>query len=863
MLSLLQANLAPTASTSAQGIPTFTIADLLGPYYIFIILAIGLLFLLLGILFIFRFHNHRLNLVPTGQDQLMTYRILMPKFKKEEDIKSTPSLQQIQEKVSIAETFYSALGGLKAQKGFKSWLYGRSDAIALEMVAYEGLITFYLTTPKYLHEFIEQQLHAQYPDAQIDLIDDYNLFKPDSLIVGGYLSLKRPSVVPIKTYKNSDSDPLNAITNAMSKVPNDEGLAIQFIVRSAHKEWRGLGRKITKNMQKGMTFDEALKGKSGSGWSSIFKSSEKIAEEKQSLSERRMTKNEEEMVQGIGEKMSKAGMDVNIRIISATKSIDSANTSLNQVLQAFSQYNIYEYGNAFEAITPRSKKTLIRDFIYRRFNENRKIILNTEEMASLWHLPLPSTETPNIRWLSARIQPAPSEIPNSGDLHLGYNLFRGKKTEIYTDNEDRARHMYVVGKTGSGKSYFLRYLALQDIKNGHGICVVDPHGDLVNAIAGSIPKERYDDIIYFNPASVERPFGLNMLEYSSDNPEQKTMVVNEMLAIFDQLYDLKSTGGPMFELYMRNSMLLVMDDPDTGSTLLEISKVLADEEFRKLKLSKCKNQVVIDFWTKEAEKAGGEAALANIVPYITSKMTAFISNDIMRPIIAQQTSAFDFRKAMDEGKILLVNLSKGKLGEINAALIGMIVVGKLQVAAFSRTDIPEDQRKDFFLYIDEFQNFITPSIASILSEARKYRLSLILAHQYMGQLVKNGNTEIRDAILGNVGSYLVARIGPEDVEILGKIFEPTFTGYDLMNTDKFTWNVKLIVGNAQVAPFTMKAVPPDSVSEELADKLIRLSALKYGRDRDIVEKEIMARAGMEMKDIIQKKEPSPHDLAGL
>lgn len=336
-----------------------------------------------------------------------------------------------------------------------------------------------------------------------------------------------------------------------------------------------------------------------------------------------------------------------------------------------------------------------------------------------------------------------------------------------------------------------------------------------------------------------------------------------MLAIFDQLYDLKSTGGPMFELYMRNSMLLVMDDPDTGSTLLEISKVLADEEFRKLKLSKCKNQVVIDFWTKEAEKAGGEAALANIVPYITSKMTAFISNDIMRPIIAQQTSAFDFRKAMDEGKILLVNLSKGKLGEINAALIGMIVVGKLQVAAFSRTDIPEDQRKDFFLYIDEFQNFITPSIASILSEARKYRLSLILAHQYMGQLVKNGNTEIRDAILGNVGSYLVARIGPEDVEILGKIFEPTFTGYDLMNTDKFTWNVKLIVGNAQVAPFTMKAVPPDSVSEELADKLIRLSALKYGRDRDIVEKEIMARAGMEMKDIIQKKEPSPHDLAGL
>jgi hypothetical protein len=834
-------------STSPSTINSVSLISTINPEIIFLIAApILLVASSIIALYIARSFARGNSSYRTGKDRLITYRILIPKFKREEDSKAGVSQQQVQEKVAVAETFYSAIGGLKAQRGFKPWFYGRTDAIALEIVAHEGLITFYISMPKYLEEFVQQQLQAQYSDAQLDEVEDYNIFKQNSLVTGGYLKLKRASVVPIKTYKKIDTDPLNAITNAMSKVTNEEGLVLQFIVRSAKAEWRSLGRKLVTSMQKGESYEKALKGKSAwSSWFELFKSKESLDKDKQNLSEKRLTKSEEEMIQGIGEKMSRAGMDVNIRIISSTENLHRAEASMNQVLQSFSQYNIYEYGNAFEVYTPKKNTSLVRDFIYRRFNEDHSIVLNTEEMASLWHLPLPTTETPNIRWLSARTQPVPSQVmQNSGDLHLGFNIFRGRRSDIYTNNEDRARHMYVIGKTGSGKSYLLRYYALQDIANGHGICVVDPHGDLVDSILGSIPKERIEDVIYFSPADMERPYGMNMLEYDKNNPEQKTMVVNEMLAIFDQLYDLKATGGPMFEQYMRNAMLLVMDDPESGSTLLEISKVLSDEDFRRMKLSKCKNQVVIDFWTKEAEKAGGEASLANMVPYITSKMTAFISNDIMRPIITQQNSAFNFRQAMDSGKIILVNLSKGKLGEINAALIGMIVVGKLQVAAFSRTDIPESQRKDFFLYIDEFQNFITPSIASILSEARKYRLSLILAHQYMGQLVKNGKTEIRDAILGNVGSYLVARIGPEDVEVLAKIFEPTFSGYDLMNTDKFTWNAKIIVGNAQISPFTLKAVPPNTPNPELAEKLKQLSALKYGRERALVEKEILARSGM-------------------
>ena len=292
------------------------------------------------------------------------------------------------------------------------------------------------------------------------------------------------------------------------------------------------------------------------------------------------------------------------------------------------------------------------------------------------------------------------------------------------------------------------------------MCVIDPHGDLIDHIMEAIPKERAEDVIYFDPSDTERPFGLNMMEYDEKHPEQRTFVINEMIAIFDKLYDLKQTGGPMFEQYMRNAMLLVMDSPEIGSTLLEIPRVFRDVEFRREKLKRCKDITVVEFWEKEAEKAGGEASLENIAPYINSKLTTFISNDMMRPIISQQKSTIDFRSVMDEGKILMVYLPKGKIGEINSHLLGMVIVGKLLMAALSRTDLPEDQRKDFYLYIDEFQNFTTDSIAQILSEARKYRLCLTVAHQFIGQLSEN----ISKAVFGNVGSLCSFRVGAEDAD---------------------------------------------------------------------------------------------------
>ncbi|OIO07327.1 hypothetical protein AUJ35_02285 [Candidatus Falkowbacteria bacterium CG1_02_41_21] len=444
----------------------------------------------------------------------------------------------------------------------------------------------------------------------------------------------------------------------------------------------------------------------------------------------------------------------------------------------------------------------------------------------------------------SKTAPAPNNIPNEGII-LGYNIFRGIKTNIRVKRLDRRRHCYAIGKSGTGKSVLLANMAIQDIENGDGVCIMEPNGDLIEDILNRIPPERAEDVIVFSPADMERPMGLNLLEFDERYPEQKSFVINEMIGIFDKLYDLKATGGPMFEQYMRNALLLIMDDPETGSTLMEISKVLADESFRKMKLNKCKNPTVVDFWRKEAEKAGGDAALANIVPYITSKLTSFVSNDMMRPIIGQQKSAFNMRDIMDNKKILMVDLPKGAIGETNAYLLGMIMVGKILMAALSRTDIPQEQRKDFYLYIDEFQNFTTNSICQILSEARKYALSLTVAHQYIGQLSKNNDNQIKDAIFGNVGTMISFKVGSEDAQFLTKDFGPVFNEYDMVNVGRGGF-MKLLVDGATTRPFSFQTVWPlmGTAREEMAKKIRTLSRYKFGQDRSLVDSEILRRSGM-------------------
>ena len=403
--------------------------------------------------------------------------------------------------------------------------------------------------------------------------------------------------------------------------------------------------------------------------------------------------------------------------------------------------------------------------------------------------------------------------------------------------DDRLRHFYTIGQTGTGKTTFLKHMIAQDIQNGEGVCFIDPHGVDIQDVLALIPKERYEDLIYFDPSNTAHPMGLNMLEYDVRFPEQKTFVVNEMLSIFDKLFDMKTAGGPMFEQYFRNAVLLTIEDPTGGSTLLDVSRVLASKEFRELKLSRCQNPVVTQFWKEVAEKAGGEASLQNIVPYITSKFDNFLANEIMRPIIAQERSAFNFREIMDKKKILLVNLAKGRLGDLNANLIGLILVGKILMAALSRVDSFGKELPPFFLYIDEFQNVTTPSISSILSEARKYRLALIIAHQFIKQL----DEKIRDSVFGNVGSLAMFRVGAEDAEFLAKQLEPVFTEQDLLNLDNRNAYLKLLVNGRPVKPFSLETLPPPEGQRENIEKLKELSFLKFGRSKEEVETEIAAK----------------------
>jgi hypothetical protein len=401
---------------------------------------------------------------------------------------------------------------------------------------------------------------------------------------------------------------------------------------------------------------------------------------------------------------------------------------------------------------------------------------------------------------------------------------------------DRMRHFYVIGQTGAGKTNILKNMIIQDIQNGDGVCFIDPHGSDIEDILAMIPKERYEDLIYFDPAYTERPMALNMLEYDINYPEQKIFVINELLGIFNKLFDMKVAGGPAFEQYFRNSALLVMEHPESGSTLLEIGRVLADKTFRDMKLTHCKNPIIKQFW-ENAEKTTGDQSLANFVPYITNKFDVFVSNDIMRPVISQQNSVFNFRKIMDEKKILLVNLSKGRLGDINANLIGLILVGKLQMAALSRVDMFGQPMNDFYLYIDEFQNVTTDSIASILSEARKYRLSLNIAHQYIAQL----QDTIKDAVFGNVGSMAVFRVGPDDAQYLEKQFEPVFSATDIIKLDNHNAYIKMLVKGSPAKPFNIATIRPPVGTPGISDKIKELSYLKFGRPRAEVEEEIMAR----------------------
>ena len=646
--------------------------------------------------------------------------------------------------------------------------------------------------------------------------------------VSSVAQLSASPAYPIKTYDLFDLDPLNTLLNSFSKIDKDgEGAAIQIVFRPEGGDYVEMYKKMLGRLQKGVSAKEALQGGSiAEGISKELKSFVFGSSKKKDAGPRELHLDEEAIKQ-VSLKVETPVMGVNIRIVASAA-----------VEASFNQFENTK-GNRleFKRQTKGALQKSMQGFTYREFDKRALCPLSIRELTTIMHFPTSGKmSTAQVKLSRAATAPAPLDLPHEGTL-LGINSDRGRDTPIYITAEDRLRHLYVIGQTGTGKTTLLKNMIIQDIARGDGACFIDPHGSDVQDILALIPEGRRQDVIYFDPAYTARPMALNMLEYDPRFPEQKTFVVNEMLSIFNKLFDMKTAGGPMFEQYFRNAVLLTIDDPATGNTLLDVSRVLSNAEFRAEKLAHCTNPLVSQFWREVAGKAEGEASLQNIVPYIVSKFDNFLSNDIMRPVVAQGKSTFNFRELMDERKILLVNLSKGRLGDINANLIGLILVGKILMAALSRVDSLGKDLPPFYLYIDEFQNITTDSIATILSEARKYKLSLTIAHQFIAQLGEG----IKNAVFGNVGSLAIYRVGAEDAEYLEKQLAPVFSARDIINIENFNAYVKLLAQGKPQKPFNIKASTPPKGDVAAAEQLKELSYLTYGRPREDIEAEIRAK----------------------
>ncbi len=754
------------------------------------------------------------------------YEVVLPESHNGEEKKS------LKEIVSSMEQFFSGMMSVVTKSS-------QDNYIVLEIANSNGSdqFVFYVAVPRPHQELFEKQMLGIFHNARMqEMVNDYNIFNEDGISVGSVVTTTEKSVYPFKTYEQFDHDPMNIILNSFSKIQKDgEGAALQIVFAPQGDHFNKKYAYAIEQIEKGVPTKEAIDlpetflGDMKKTIGGIFTTTQNEGEEKKPT--------DTDAIEKIKNKLQSPIVATNIRLVVSAKSRPDAERILGTIESGFNQFtDTRSNGLLVKRLEKSDLDTMLRDFAFRRYNSDNLLPLNLHELTTLIHFHTTTlSPTPQLKQSQSVTAPAPSDIGADGTL-LGVNTYRNVDTNIYMQGEDRLRHFYTMGQTGTGKSTLLKNMIIQDIIAGNGVCMIDPHGMDILDVLANVPKERFHDVIYFDPSHTERPMALNMLEYDVRYPEQKTFVVNELFSIFQKLYGaVPESMGPMFEQYFRNATMLVIEDPESGSTLLDVSRVLADKAYRQLKLSRCKNPVVVQFWTEVAEKAGGEASLANIVPYITSKFDVFLANDIMRPIIAQQKSSFNFREIMDEKKILLVNLSKGRLGDINANLIGLILVGKILMAALSRADMVGTDFPPFYLYIDEFQNITTDSIATILSEARKYKLSLNIAHQFIAQL----QDSIRDAVFGNVGSICTFRVGAEDAEYLEKQFAPVFTAQDIMNIDNRNAYLKILVGGRPVKAFNIRTLPPPLGNPKVIDSLKQLSYLTYGGDREQIEADIL------------------------
>lgn len=700
---------------------------------------------------------------------------------------------------------------------------------------------FYVAVPNEFKTLFEKQTLSLFPHAVLtEQVHDYNVYVDGGHTLVADVMLKKHPIYPLKMHDDFSADPLAVLLNAFSKIEREGGgAAVQYIIKHPSKGYRKQYESIIKEVEKGMKPGEAI-SRSTFGGAAIASVSDMFFSSKKNAHEPEQPKEvDTHAVELFRKKIKHDLVEVNIRVVVSAAQLEHAEQVMTDLQSTFNQFDTTD-GNqiTFKLQKGIQLRHAQRAFSFRQYSQKTALPLSVDELSTMIHFPGDGMHSaPQFKQSYAKTAPAPTEMPREGTL-LGVNKHRGSEREIYVTEKDRMRHFYVIGQTGTGKSVFLQNLIVQDIQAGAGVCMIDPHGTDIEEVLGAIPPERESDVIYFDPSNLDHSIGLNMLEYDPSKPEQKTFIVNELLSIFQKLYGANPESmGPMFEQYFRNATMLVMEDPESGNTLMDIARVMADARYRRKKLEKATNPTVVQFWREIAGKAGGEASLENVVPYIVSKIDPLTANDYIRPIIGQQHSAFNFRQLMDERKILMVNLSKGRLGEINANLIGMIFVGKILMAALSRVDDPSMNFPPFFLHIDEFQNVSTPSIASILSEARKYKLGLTVAHQFIAQL----DPVIRDAVFGNVGSMTAFRVGNEDAVALESQFSPVFSASDIMNTPNYHAVLRVLAHGTPTPAFSVATMPPPESDVSRAAALMAASQARYGRPRAEVEEEISVR----------------------
>lgn len=763
------------------------------------------------------------------------YELVLPEKSGEEG-------KSVKEFIVFMEQFYAGMLAITSDTKNKE-----NDYYSLEIAKPNNSneISFFVSVSKERADLFEKTILALFPDIIVkQSTEDYNIFSHSGFPVAAYASTLKTPALPIRTYEKIEGDPISLIMSAFTKLKREgEAASMQILVRPAGEEFLKRYTAILEEMRKGETLKRIVARDSFvKEFIMTFKDMQKSEEDLKKDKEKPKKLEDEKALEYVAYKLSSTIVDTNIRILANAETLPRAKAILHEMASTFIQYTEVD-GNSlqFKMLEGNRLNEEINNFIYRLWNSGESLPLNLKELATLYHIPGYVKNFSQLKKTSATTAPAPMDLPQEG-LFLGINEYRHLKTKVFLPEKDRLRHVYIIGQTGTGKSVMLKNMILQDIIEGRGCCFIDPHGEDIQDILGNIPRERWDDVIYFDPADTSMPMGLNMLEFDQNKPEQRTFVINELFSIFKKLFAESSpeSMGPAFEQYFRNSAGLVMEHPESGCTLLDISRVLSDEDYRNYKLAHSKNPLINQFF-KNALATTGESGFENYVPYITNKFDIFVANEIMRPIISQERSSFNISEIMDNQKIFLVNLSKGRLGDLNASLIGLILVGKFLMAALGREN-PET-KPPFYLYLDEFQNISTPSISAILSEARKYKLSLNVAHQYIGQL----HESIKGAIFGNVGSKIVFRVSEEDAKFLEASLSPTFSAADIMKVENFNAYVALLINGYPQKPFNIIEkyfLNHDSYfsprgDKEVIEMLKQVSKEKYGRPRAEVEEEVM------------------------